>query len=299
MKLSEAITKEELRALSAPSDIRAVFGLAVEYALLITAFAIAIVWPNPLTVLLAVLLLAGRQQALAVITHDCAHYHFFRSRKANEFVGRWLAGGAMNVPFAAYRDYHLQHHRHAGTDQDPDRWMVAAYPVTAASMRRKLIRDLTGQTGLRDTMREIKSFNWPNNAPWLVFNAALLSALAIAGATWAYLMWWAARLFVFPAIYRLRQVSEHGVVPNRDSLDARENTGTTLLSWWERIFIAPAHVNYHLEHHMFAAVPPYNLPRVHRLLKSRGYYDGHDCLSHGFRDVLRRAVQREQPVPVK
>lgn len=298
MKLSEAISKEELRALSAPSDARAALGLAIEYALLAGAFAIAILLPNPLTILLGVLLLAGRQQALAVITHDCAHYHFFRSQKVNAFVGRWLAGAAMNVPLAAYRDYHLKHHRHAGTDQDPDRWMVAAYPVTPASIRRKFIRDITGQTGVRDTLREIKSFKWPQNAPWMVFNAVLFGVLASIGAAWAYLMWWAARLFVFPAIYRLRQVSEHGVVPDRDSADARENTGTTLLSWWERLFIAPAHVNYHLEHHMFAAVPPYNLGKLHRLLKSRGYYEGYDCLSYGFRDVLRRAV-RQAPVPAE
>ena len=93
---------------------------------------------------------------------------------------------------------------------------------------------------------------------------------------------------------RVRQIGEHGVAIDRDSLDPRDNTSTTLASWWERLFIAPNQVNYHLEHHHFAAVPGYNLPRLHRLLASRGYYRDHDCISHGYLDVLKRAVRHDE-----
>ena len=36
----------------------------------------------------------------------------------------------------------------------------------------------------------------------------------------------------------------------------------------------PHHVNYHLEHHLYPAVPHYHLPRLHRLLRDKGALDG-------------------------
>jgi fatty acid desaturase len=50
------------------------------------------------------------------------------------------------------------------------------------------------------------------------------------------------------------------------------HTRTTLPRWWERLTLAPNHVNYHLEHHLLPTVPPYRLPALHRLLRERGFY---------------------------
>jgi fatty acid desaturase len=107
-------------------------------------------------------------------------------------------------------------------------------------------------------------------------------------------MWWAAELFVYPAIVRLRQIGEHGTAKDRAQLDPRLNTGTTVAPFWQRVFIAPNDVNYHLEHHMFASIPPYRLKRLHQLLASRGYYDGFECISKDYFDVIRRAVRSDE-----
>jgi fatty acid desaturase len=37
-----------------------------------------------------------------------------------------------------------------------------------------------------------------------------------------------------------------------------------------RLVLFPHHVNYHLEHHLYPAVPHYHLPRLHRLLRDKG-----------------------------
>ncbi|WP_254306062.1 hypothetical protein [Sphingopyxis sp. BSNA05] len=42
--------------------------------------------------------------------------------------------------------YHLTHHRFTQQSEDPDLGLSAAFPTTPASMKRKVIRDLTGQT---------------------------------------------------------------------------------------------------------------------------------------------------------
>ena len=66
------------------------------------------------------------------------------------------------------------------------------------------------------------------------------------------------------------------------------NTRTTIASLWERVFIAPNRVNYHLEHHLLMTVPHYNLARMHKLLRARGALDG-ACTTVGYAGILRLA----------
>jgi fatty acid desaturase len=40
------------------------------------------------------------------------------------------------------------------------------------------------------------------------------------------------------------------------------------------LLLFPHHVNYHLEHHLYPAVPHYHLPRLHRLLFDKGALAG-------------------------
>jgi fatty acid desaturase len=52
------------------------------------------------------------------------------------------------------------------------------------------------------------------------------------------------------------------------------NTQTNLVPAWLGWLIFPHHVNYHIEHHLYASVPHYNLPELHRELASRGLLAG-------------------------
>ncbi len=290
--LADYLTREEIVGVMRRSDRHAWWAFAVHWGLIAGAIALVIVWPSVLTAAIAVPVIAGRQLALGILVHDCAHHALFRRARTNMVVGQWLAGWPMNIPVAAYRTYHLAHHRHAGTAKDPDLGFVAAYPVAPAALRRKLWRDISGQTGWRDLKATLARFTWGAQGPWLVFHALLLGVLTLAGAPWAYLLWWVALIFVYPVIMRLRQIGEHGVVRGRGDPDPRRNTATTLVSWWERLLIAPAHVNWHLEHHVAPAVPPYRLKRLHALLAARGFQDGFDPPSRGYADVIRRATLR-------
>lgn len=288
--VSQLLAADELAACLTRSNWRAAGVLAANYALIVGAFALAINWPNPLTLIVTVLVLGGRQLGLEVLNHDCAHSVMFTSRRVNELVGQWLCGGPVNTSLQRYRAYHLGHHRHAGTEKDPDLYLAQMYPVPAQSMRRKLLRDVTGRTGMRDTWRQLKVLRLRRNAPFIVTHLIMLGALTTAGAPWAYLLWWAGYWFVYPAVTRIRYMGEHGVCLDYASEDPRENTSSTIASWWERLLVAPNRVNYHLEHHLLPSVPLYRLPRLQRLLRGRNYYGGKDCFSYGYRDVIRKAI---------
>ncbi len=298
VKLSDVLSAEEIRPFTQRSDLRAWWMVAVNFAMIAGALALPVLWLNPLTVLLSILILGGRQLGLAVIYHDASHGVFFRTRGLNDFIGHWVAGALLNTSMYAYRTYHLKHHRFAGTEQDPDMPLANNYPASRASLKRKFVRDATGQTGWKTITGQLKRVRPLRNAPFLSAHAVLIGALWWAGALWTYALWWIAHAIVYQVILRLRFISEHGVAVDRLGADVRQNTSTTLLSWWERIFIGPNYVNFHLEHHMSAAVPCYRLAPLHRLLASRGFFDRYDCLSRGYLAVLRKAVKPEPQTPL-
>jgi fatty acid desaturase len=289
-RLSDLLSTEEIRPFMARSDARAWLMVSANFLLIAGAFALPILWPNPLTILICLLLLGARQLGLAVIYHDCCHGVFFRTRWLNDLIGHWVAAGLLNTSMYAYRAYHLKHHKFAGTPDDPDLGIASAYPASAASLRRKIRRDLTGVTGWKAFKGQFRKFGIRRNAPFVVSHLLLFGALWLAGAPWAYALWWLAYVFVHQLVTRLRFMGEHGVAKDRLSADARENTCTTVVSWWERLLVAPNYVNFHLEHHLSAAVPCYRLAPLHKLLISRGFFDDYPCLSAGYRDVLARAV---------
>jgi fatty acid desaturase len=43
----------------------------------------------------------------------------------------------------------------------------------------------------------------------------------------------------------------------------------------------PHHVNYHIEHHLYPAVPHYNLPRLHAALEQHGILEGAEVRRFG------------------
>jgi fatty acid desaturase len=96
-------------------------------------------------------------------------------------------------------------------------------------------------------------------------------------------------LTTYSFVMRIRAIAEHAMTP--DQSDDLGNTRTTILRWWERLFIGPNFVNYHLEHHLIMTIPHYNLPRMHRVLRERGVLD-RACIVTGYPAVLRLAASK-------
>jgi fatty acid desaturase len=301
MERKQYLSSDETRYFTSKSDLLAWRTFIVTWALLLAVFAMVDTWTNPLTVLLAIALLAGRQLGLAVITHECGHNTFFATRSLNRIVGQYFCANVVFSDMPAYARGHSRHHQAAGTQEDPDLPNYQAYPVSDESFKRKVIRDLSGQTGYKlmrfvltsamglfssdpEQRRRAGPF-----AQQLLVNLTFAIGLAWLFSPWAYLLWLISYLTTHMLIVRIRQVAEHAAVPNLYDPDPRNNTRTTIPSWWERLFFAPNYVNYHLEHHFMASVPCYRLKELHELLKQRGAYEDTNIF-HGYREVLRHAI---------
>ena len=145
----EHFTTDEIRELRVMRDRRAWFTVLVNYGLIAASMAMVAYVPNVLTVILALLIIGTRQLGLAVVMHESAHQTLFKNRKLNDFVGNWLAAYPIYLSADMYRAHHLEHHAKTWTEEDPDLALATPFPVTKASMMRKVARDLLGVTGLK------------------------------------------------------------------------------------------------------------------------------------------------------
>jgi len=291
MKITDYLSKQEFAAFRQRSDLRGAWQVFVNYTLIASAFALFILWPNPFTAILGAMLLAGRILGLGILMHDAAHNTLFKKSATNALIGRWLLAGPMLGDLESYRKGHLAHHRYAGTEQDPDIPFVIGYPAAKASMRRKFTRDLSGKNGLRDLAFQVKVSSLRKRLPFLASHMTMVAILWASGAPAAYLLWWAGYLFFFPAFMRLRVMGEHGAVADHFASDPRNNTRTTLANPLERLFFCPNFVNFHCEHHVAASVPGHQLPRMHRVLKERGFYKEHPwALEPGYWRVIKKCI---------
>lgn len=280
MKAHDILTRQEIIQLMTKSDLRATLIVLSCWAWVIVAMVLAAKWPNLVTIVIALLIIGGRQLSFAILMHDCGHNSFFKSSRLNQFVGTWLVSAPVFSDMQTYSRQHSIHHKDVGTANDPDLANYAAYPVSKGSLLRKILRDLGGLTALKYWFYILKTRLHSQQS--MVTNKALFRGLAVnlllfllcysLNLAWLYLLWLLAYNTSYFLFLRIRHVGEHAAVPNPNSPDMFENTRTTLSSWWERLLVCPVYVNYHIEHHLLPSVPPYKLPLMHKWLVAKGAY---------------------------
>lgn len=313
------LTREERKALMQKNDWLAAVDIAMHWLWIVAAFALVYFWANVLTVVVALFILGGKQLACAILMHDASHHSVLKNRKANDWVGQWLGAFPIFQNMLDYRPYHYQHHITTGLEEDPDLLLTRGYPTSQKSLFRKLFRDLSGQTGIKAFIAlilmnlEYLEYNLGGKEPiwinqkersWKAFfttffknlgqpilaNIILFALLYFLASGWLYLLWFGAYLTTFQFSLRVRSIAEHSVV--EDTTDPLRNTRTTYANWLERILFAPYHVNYHVEHHMLMAVPSYHLPKMHRILKERGFYKK-GLLEKNYWQILKLASSKK------
>ncbi len=294
-------TAEEWAPFTRRSGWRGFALVAHCWAIIGLATVLAICWPILLPV--AVMVIGARQLGLAILMHDAAHGALHPDPRINDWLGEWPCGGGLQ----GYRRYHLRHHKYAQQAEDPDLVLSAPFPITRASLRRKIVRDLTGQTWFKQKFgRLIASLQTrPPGAPilplladeivrqrrWLIVNALAIAVFAAAGAWWGWFaLWLLPRATWFQLVTRLRNIAEHALVA-KDEPDPLRHARTTRANWLERALIAPYWVNFHCEHHMFMHLPCWRLPAVRRALAAKGA-TARMRGAAGYLSVLREAAAR-------
>ena len=299
------LKSDEIRLLARRSDLMGAWLLIHCYGMMACAVGLFALWPNPLTFLLAVTVIGSRQLGLAILMHEAAHNALFKTPWLNETLGEWLCGRPILAELSAYRRYHLTHHRYTQSHKDPDLPLSSKFPTTRASLRRKFLRDLSGQTGTKQLLGQIlMSFRLAGDGD--AIEAAKLEAaqafkavelwkslpvflgialcMSVVGEWWYGIAFWVLPYLTwFQFVLRLRNIAEHGATEQSDN--PFRNVRTTLAGPLARIFVAPYWVNYHLEHHLIMHVPCWQLPGMHDLLKRKGFGSKMN-IANSYSDVL-------------
>ncbi|HEX3916985.1 MAG TPA: fatty acid desaturase family protein, partial [Caulobacteraceae bacterium] len=256
-----------------------------------------------LTLVVSTPIIGGRQLGLGILQHDAAHGALHPDPKVGDFISDVLCVSGVE----RYRKYHLQHHKFAQQAEDPDLGLSAPFPITPVSLRRKIVRDLTGQTWFKQRFGDfgkklaarkagepvlpIVGQEIAKQRRWLLVNGAVILVSSLLGYWWAWFALWLLPKATWQMmITRFRNIAEHALVAKNEP-DPLRHARSTHANWLERIIIAPYYVNYHCEHHMFMHVPCWNLPRVQRLLREKAVLDGM-LAAPGYWTVLKAAASK-------
>jgi len=297
------LSAAELAPLTELSHLRSLAAVAQTVGVIALAIAFGVwVWPSP-WVVVSIVVIGVQQHALFILAHEAAHYRLLRGRAANDAIGRAI-GMVGAISMCTYRVIHRLHHNNLYTDEDPDTAIHGGYPRGTAYLWKKLAQDIVGWNAWKtfayffgapaindQTQRAARPLD--DTSPqlrrsaridrWFVVAFQLLAPLAcFALGGWRGLaqyaaFWLVPMLTILQPILRLRAICEHGATTDFSSplTAARSNrTGGSAANVLGRALLFPHHVNYHLEHHLYPAVPHYRLPRLHRLLAEKGALDG-------------------------
>lgn len=309
------LTNDEIKTLSKIVNKKAFLSLFLDWLFVALIFIICARYPNPLIIVISMILIARTQLALALLMHDASHFRLFSNRKINDYTAQFLCCGPIFFSLYSYRNNHLKHHKNPLASDDPDITLIGGYPITQKSFLRKILRDLSGlsyfkfihyflygahkrkinMTGKKNIPihSEIAYFGKTTIfSSIFISNILLILILIYFDQFYLYFILWILPSITFlQLLLRIRGIAEHaGYQPNENqSLNAR-----TIINPWQTFFFAPHNVNYHIEHHLYVAIPFYNLPKAHQLLISRNKIPK-DNFYTNYLDIISELIIKKSP----
>ena len=241
-----------------------------------------------LTLLLAVLA-AGFLVRIFIIQHDCGHGSFFKSRRANDFVGT-LSGVLTLVPYKFWRKTHAIHHaNHAELEERGigDMWTMTVTEYFQSAWWKRVVYKVFRNPFFLFVLAPTFNFvvvqrfpagakkNWPADEKASVWwtNLAIVGWLAVASIIFSFKI---VLMICLPIIivaasagtwlFYVQHQFEHTYwehTPQWDyTLAAMEGSSyyklPRLLQWFT------GNIGFHHIHHLSPRIPNYNLSKCHK-----------------------------------
>jgi fatty acid desaturase len=230
---------------------------------------------------------------LFTLEHEATHKTPFASLAVNEWAGR-LAGFLLVLPFEWFRYFHLAHHRWTNIDgkdpellgEKPETWRAWAWHVTGLPYWWSEVRLMVALVRGRaegEYLPEGAKGRIVTEARWMALGY-LCVALSLLWSPLALWVWIVPALLGQPFL-RLYLLAEHGDCPRVANMF--QNTRTTFTNRVVR-FLA-WNMPYHVEHHVWPAVPFHRLPDVHGLMK-----DELQVTAEGYAAFTRAYLERRR-----
>lgn len=280
----DILTAEERTRLSIPRPGRVARDIALLWTQIFAAWALAAWIGGPLAVLIAGIFVGNRYYALFIIGHDGLHRRLHTDVVVNDLINDACILGAICAITRINRVNHMQHHRTLGLPVDPDRFKYESrldlsttqlllsftgvplvFRAAANVFLRKPVAPATLSPGYR-----------PRDLAIIVAcQAFLLGTLTALFGWWGYFLMWLLPVAVFAVAFDLTRVfCEHSVEDESALIGTSERLIMVDSSKVERVLFAPMNMNHHVAHHVWPAIPYFNLPEATALIAARGDAQG-------------------------
>jgi len=243
--------------------------IALLYSLIVLALAavwIAMQLPLAFEVSIcgaAFCVIGWSQYSLGNGMHEAVHNNL--RNKRSDMLASFLTAYPIGLTLD-YRDFHLRHHRHLGTEDDPEFAVYTRFPRTKTAMIRRFIWNLSGIPAaiqfLGQRERATGARGKRDYSELLKF--ALVQLLIAAGfwhafdSIWSYVVFWVLPIMtVGKLLSTTRLLCEHGS-PDRDWV-----VRTIVGRRWQTWLMGAFDFNYHAEHHLFPSIPYAQLQKLH------------------------------------
>lgn len=301
-----------VRELSRVSAARSILVIGLNWGVIAVAAWAAVSLGTWWAYLLAIVVIATRQQALGVLVHDGAHYLLFRNHTVNDIVSDVFLAFPIAMSTTLYRKTHFLHHRFTNTEQDPDLIFEEKDPAWWDWPKTRLgcaLLQLKALVGLNPpgAVKILKQWNPLLNlfspitaafplrarilfvASSIVFYALIIHFHLIVP---AILLWVVPSVTLVNFLNHWRAVSEHIATQNTHELNS---TRTVVATWLEKLTVAPHGINYHLEHHLYPSVPGPNLKHLHKALMEDEEYREKAIVSPSYWGLLKQLMRQGNP----
>ena len=296
--ITSEIDKKQVVFLSQLNYSKSIGNLFFNWALIILFIALCeTYWSLPLYVI-CVILISARMHAIGTLAHEATHYMLLKSKKWNNKIAEWFITFPLFYSLNQYRKYHLAHHSHLNTENDPDvqnhrRYKEFQFPLKVLYMFWIIIKDIIGVNFFiyKSKMIFSKSFwqNFKATFSWSVtlYYVLVFTLLIYFDLHFVFLKYWIVPFITWlQFVHRIRTIAEHNAISEK----AIYGTRTTITSFIDKLLFGPNNTNYHAEHHLFPSVPFYNLPRLHKLLVTNERFKNSVHFTKGYFNVIKECI---------
>ncbi|MFO3688929.1 fatty acid desaturase [Staphylococcus felis] len=292
-KLKKAVfsseIRKELKPLMKKNNYSNVIALFVDWFIIIFSTYLAILTENVFIYILSVILIGSRMRAFDNLMHEASHRLLFTNKHLNKWIACFFVAFPIFTSYTAYCHSHFKHHRNLWDEEnDPDTKRYRLVGLDKPQTNTKLFvknhiikvlllfhvpKYIVGTISANLYTKDVpKTEVWARHIFWLT-----IIIVSIIFKFWLYvlLFWFVPLLTTFQIIRYWAEMAEHSGLNNDSELTASRNTFGMP---WTIFLFHPHHDNYHLVHHLFPAIPHYNLRKAHEILmKDDNYRNAHHC----------------------
>lgn len=221
--------------------------------------------------------------SLYIIGHDGMHLRIFPDMNKNNLFTDVFIFAPIGAITRINKKNHMTHHRHLGTEKDPD---IYKHSCSGKDTAIGLLFFLTGFQKIYESLFKVYLNKKPNEektnskSAYKFFDVALLIGWQVSlfvGLTYfvgwfAYPLLWLGPVYVTILLDNVRSFSEHSH-PESDEHADEHRLITFLPNIFEKWVFAPMNMHHHVAHHLWPSIPYYNLPKATKIIQEHEQAD--------------------------